>query len=193
MAMKRISPPKCRARSRMPASPHELAVSRLSQSMPVPSSSTSIRIDEAAWVTRTSTRVAPAWRTTLVNASCNMRNKAVLRSGSSSSSTVSGGIWVRQTSPALAQTSSACHSSAAHTPSWSSTLGRSSVITLRTAAVAVSSKAQASSSRACKVPPLRWSCIRATERWALTPVKTLPSSSCISLAIRMRSPSFTRS
>src|SRR5207245_11736055 len=73
-----ILPPSAAARSRMPDSPLEVpAASAAATSKPLPASATCTASDAPSRHTRTFTIGAPAWRATLVSASCTMRNAAV--------------------------------------------------------------------------------------------------------------------
>src|SRR6187401_1970436 len=119
------SPPHASARSRMPTSPSDVVPSMRSGGIPRPLSITSSVRSSCVLTIRMKTRVAREWRATLVSDSCRIRNAEVPRWSSilapATEMSRSTGIPVRKAN------SCACHSSAASNPSWSSTLGRSSV------------------------------------------------------------------
>src|SRR5207302_4840407 len=124
------SPPKARARSRIPRSPSDLTLVRAACGMPAPSSRTSSTTLSRVLARTMRAAVARAWRATLVKASWQVRNSAIRRSGPTSNGW-RGALSVPAI-PVRFSTSSACHSRAATRPRSSRIAGRSSLDMRRT-------------------------------------------------------------
>src|SRR6266568_2681972 len=158
----RKSPPSRRTRSSMPSSPMEpsAVVPRrtATTSKPLPSSRTVRSSVPSSARTSTATRLAAAWRATLVMASCATRKHAVSRSEASRSA----GRSVRWRS--------ANQRSAAASPRSSSTDGRSSSDSERTASISCSTISTLSSSgkALARAPP------RSDSRFSFTAVRPWP-------------------
>src|SRR5437763_7542343 len=184
-------PPRLVARSRMPRSPSERESERAPSLMPRPLSWTLSSSASAESVNRTSTRVAPACRATLVRDSWKIRKAAVARPASTAG--CSAGTSTRQAMPVRVSNSRACHWMAAWRPSSSSTPGRSSVA-MRWIAPAVSSRIDSMPSTLPASSGAGWGSRRLSQvRSILRAVSACPSSSWISRAIRVRSASRTAS
>src|ERR1700687_219507 len=131
------SPPSACARSRMPSSPMDRESLILSSGMPPPLSLISRITRQASAASRMSIAVAPAWRATLVSASCRMRKRAVAWSGLRA---VPAMVEARrQEMPVRFSKSATYHSTAALRPSSSRMPGRSSLMMRCTASDARSS------------------------------------------------------
>src|ERR1043166_2369259 len=123
-------PPNKAARSRMPHRPMERVLAISASEMPRPLSWMTSRTWPASRLKRTSTRVACAWRITLVRVSWKMRKKAVFSSGCNSGNSRSPRP-LHLTALRFSK-SAACHSRAATRPRLSRMPGRKSVAMRRT-------------------------------------------------------------
>src|SRR5690349_15371812 len=130
------TPPQANARSRIPTRPSDRNPLRELGVNPTPLSATPRMSAFPAQRTDTSTRVALAWRVTLVSASWMIRNAwLAIRSGSRGNSWPTSSLT---SMPVRRVASWTRYSIAASRPSWSSTLGRSSLAMRRTISIVAS-------------------------------------------------------
>src|SRR5687767_2356360 len=137
-------PPHASARSRIPSSPNE---SRGAGPGPKPRPLSRTASRSCPWAASrvTSTWVAPAWRVTLVSASCRMRKAAVARS---SSTARSAGTSACAAMPVRRVNSPTCQRPAAASPRSSSPPGRNSAETRRPAMTVASTSVDTPPGRA---------------------------------------------
>src|SRR5471032_1491460 len=133
----------------MPIKPNESLLSRLCGAMPTPLSLTLNSRRPSGRASSTSTRLAPAWRRTLLSFSCNVRNSTISISGAIAPNTASSGSVSEQARPLRLRNSPTCHSSAACKPR-SSTAGRNSFMIPRTLLMVVSTFSSTASTRWCR-------------------------------------------
>src|SRR5437899_4075217 len=172
----RKSPPSSRTRSSMPSSPIEPSAivppRTAATSEPVPSSRTVRSNGPSSARASTSTRLAPAWRATLVMASCATRKHAVSRSEASRS--VGSCVRTRTARPARRPWRSAYQRRAAASPRSSSTEGRSSSDMERSASISCSTIATLSSSGNALAPRPPRAPLRSDSRFSFTAVSAWP-------------------
>src|SRR2546422_395946 len=168
----RKSPPSRCTRSSMPSSPMEPSAivppRTAATSKPLPSSRTVRSSVPSSARASTSTRLAPAWRATLVMASCATRKHAVSRSEASRSA--GSCVRTRTEKPARRAWRSAYQRKAAASPRSSSADGRSSSDMERTAYISFSKNTTLSSSGKA----LAWRPLRSDSRFSFTAVSACP-------------------
>src|SRR6266536_972256 len=145
-------PPHAKARSRIPTKPRDRSPESDWGMNPTPLSSTPRMMTPPTRRTDTSTRVALECRVALVSASWMIR-KAWL--ATSSGSRGKSSMWSVTAIPVRWAVSCPRHSIAASRPSWSRTLGRSSLAMRRTICIVSSMRAVIDASSTLNAPELR--------------------------------------